>query len=104
MGVDLKTLRPLPSVEGYSTTGGYSGRAVKPIALAKTMLIGKLIRDSYGGGRTLSGIGGVETGSDAAEFLLLGSNTVQAWGPPGGRTFRILCLLPGAFQLTRLGN
>ena len=28
-------------------------------------------------GRTLSGIGGVETGQDAAEFILLGSDTVQ---------------------------
>lgn len=28
-------------------------------------------------GKSLSGIGGVETGSDAAEFILLGSDTVQ---------------------------
>ncbi len=28
-------------------------------------------------GVSLSGIGGVETGSDAAEFILLGSDTVQ---------------------------
>ena len=28
-------------------------------------------------GRTLSGLGGVESGSDAAEFILLGSDTVQ---------------------------
>ena len=35
MGVDLDTLRPQPSVEGYTTPGGYSYRAVKPIALAK---------------------------------------------------------------------
>jgi dihydropyrimidine dehydrogenase (NADP+) len=26
---------------------------------------------------SLSGIGGVETGSDAAEFILVGANTVQ---------------------------
>ena len=35
MGINLATLRPEPSVEGYSTPGGYSSRAVKPIALAK---------------------------------------------------------------------
>ena len=35
MGVNLKTLRPDPSVEGYTTPGGYSSVAVKPIALAK---------------------------------------------------------------------
>ena len=35
MGINLDTLRPEPSVEGYSTPGGYSSKAVKPIALAK---------------------------------------------------------------------
>jgi hypothetical protein len=35
MGVNLDTLRPEPAVEGHSTQGGYSYRAVKPIALAK---------------------------------------------------------------------
>ena len=35
MGINLNTLRPEPSVEGYSTPGGYSCKAVKPIALAK---------------------------------------------------------------------
>ena len=35
MGVNLETLRPEPIVEGYTTPGGYSGKAVKPIALAK---------------------------------------------------------------------
>ena len=35
MGINLDTLRPEPSVEGHSTPGGYSSKAVKPIALAK---------------------------------------------------------------------
>ena len=35
MGINLETLRPEPSVEGYTTPGGYSCKAVKPIALAK---------------------------------------------------------------------
>merc|ERR1719183_2392120 len=60
MGVNLKTLRPEPSVEGYSTPGGYSAAAVRPIALAKCMSLAKMIRDEYPG-RSLSGIGGVET-------------------------------------------
>ena len=34
-------------------------------------------KDYVGKGKSLSGIGGVETGSDAAEFILLGSDTVQ---------------------------
>lgn len=33
MGVDLDTFAPLPSVQGQGSHGGYSGPAVKPIAL-----------------------------------------------------------------------
>jgi len=76
MGVNLETLRPEPSVEGYTTPGGYSSRAVKPIALRMVMEIAQLIRKEYPG-RSLSAIGGVETGNDAAEFILLGADTVQ---------------------------
>lgn len=74
----MDSLRPEPCVEGYSTPAGYSARAVKPIALAKVMAISQMIRREYGGKRSVSGIGGVETGRDAAEFILLGSSTVQA--------------------------
>lgn len=76
IGVDLDTLRPEPSVEGYTTPGGYSCRAVMPIALRMVMEIARVIRDEFPD-RTLSGIGGVETGNDAAQFLLLGADTVQ---------------------------
>ena len=76
MGVDLKTLRPMPTVEGYTTPGGYSSRAVKPIALRMVMEIAQMIRKDFPG-RTLSAIGGVETGHDAAEFILMGGDTVQ---------------------------
>jgi hypothetical protein len=34
-------------------------------------------RDFPEQGKSLSGLGGVNTGRDAAEFILLGSNTVQ---------------------------
>ncbi|MEO0532230.1 MAG: NAD-dependent dihydropyrimidine dehydrogenase subunit PreA [Planctomycetota bacterium] len=76
IGVDLETLRPEPNVEGYTTPGGYSCVAVRPIALRMCMEIATLIRDEFPG-RTLSGLGGVETGEDAAQFILLGSHTVQ---------------------------
>ncbi len=76
MGVNLDTLRPEPSVEGYTTPGGYSSRAVKPIALRMVMEIAQVIRKEFPG-RSLSAIGGVETGNDAAEFILLGAGTVQ---------------------------
>ncbi|HUS38890.1 MAG: NAD-dependent dihydropyrimidine dehydrogenase subunit PreA [Pirellulales bacterium] len=76
LGVDLETLRPEPSVEGYTTPGGYSCQAVLPIALRMVMEIATVIRDEFPD-RTLSGIGGIETGTDAAQFILLGADTVQ---------------------------
>ena len=76
IGVNLETLRPEPSVEGYTTPGGYSCKAVLPIALRMCMEVAQLIRGEFPG-RSLSGIGGVESGSDAAQFILLGCDTVQ---------------------------
>ena len=51
MGINLKTLRPEPSVEGYSTPGGYSAPAVKPIALARCMALGQMIDKEFGGNK-----------------------------------------------------
>ena len=76
IGINLDTLRPEPSVEGYTTPGGYSSRAVKPIALRMVMEVATMIRSEFPG-RTLSGLGGIESGKDAAEFILLGADTVQ---------------------------
>ena len=76
IGVDLDTLRPEPSVNGYTTPGGYSCKAVRPIALRICMEIAMVIRNEFPG-RTLSGIGGIESGGDAAQYILLGSDTVQ---------------------------
>ena len=74
--VDLDTLRPEPTVEGYTTPGGYSCSAVRPIALRMVKECAEVIRDQFPG-RTLSAIGGVESGADAAQFILLGGDTVQ---------------------------
>ncbi len=76
MGVNLETLRPEPTVEGHSTPGGYSSVAIRPIALRMCAEIATMIRSEFPG-RTLSGIGGIERGSHAAEFILLGADTVQ---------------------------
>ena len=78
MGVDLDTLRPEPTVEGYTTPGGYSCTAVRPIALRMVKECAETIRDKFPNqDRTLSAIGGVESGADAAQFILLGGDTVQ---------------------------
>jgi dihydropyrimidine dehydrogenase (NADP+)/dihydropyrimidine dehydrogenase (NAD+) subunit PreA len=76
IGVNLETLRPEPTVEGHTTLGGYSCKAIMPIALRMCMELARMIRDEFPG-RSLSGIGGVESGRDAAQFLLLGCDTVQ---------------------------
>src|ERR1041385_8129 len=76
MSVNLDTLRPEPAVEGYTTPGGYSSKAVRPIALRMVMEIATMIRAEFPG-RSLSGLGGIESGNDAAQFILLGGDTVQ---------------------------
>ncbi len=76
MGVNLDTLAPEPAVEGHSTPGGYSGQAIRPIALRMVAETAALIRDRYPG-RSLSAIGGVERAEHAIEHLLLGATTVQ---------------------------
>jgi dihydropyrimidine dehydrogenase (NADP+)/dihydropyrimidine dehydrogenase (NAD+) subunit PreA len=76
IGVNLQTLRPEPTVQGYSTPGGYSGKAIRPIALRMCMEIAQVIGREFPG-RSLSGVGGIESGYDAAQFILLGCDTVQ---------------------------
>src|SRR6059036_2459568 len=76
MGVNLDTLRPEPTVEGFTTPGGYSCKSVRPIALRMVMEIATMIRREFPG-RSLSAIGGIESGGDAAQFILLGADTTQ---------------------------
>jgi dihydropyrimidine dehydrogenase (NAD+) subunit PreA len=73
IGVDLERMVPLPRVGGASTNGGYCGPAVKPIALH---LASALAREP-GIKVPISGIGGISNWRDAAEFIALGSTSVQ---------------------------
>ena len=73
MEVDLDHFAPAPMVDGQGTHGGYCGPAVKPIALN---MVGSIARDTRGS-LPISGIGGITTWRDAAEFILMGSGTVQ---------------------------
>lgn len=73
-GVNPHTLVAAPAVHGQSALGGYSGNAVKPIALR---FIAELARDKELSGMHISGMGGIETWQDALEFILLGSGSVQ---------------------------
>jgi dihydropyrimidine dehydrogenase (NAD+) subunit PreA len=73
VGVDLATWAPKPDVRGRGSHGGYSGPAVKPIALYMTSA---LAQDPEVG-IPISAIGGVADWHDAVEFMLLGATTVQ---------------------------
>jgi len=73
-GVDLDTMTPRPIVGNRSSHGGYCGPAVKPIALN---MVAAIAGDPATAKVPLSGIGGVTTWRDAAEFILLGATNVQ---------------------------
>lgn len=74
MNIDLESFVSAPNVDGKSAVGGYSGKAVKPIALR---FIHDLKKDEYLQNVPVSGMGGIETWRDAAEFMALGCETVQ---------------------------
>ncbi len=73
IGVNLDTLRPMPTVEGYTVPGGYSSQAVRPIALRMVSQLALALPKET----SISGIGGIENSHDAIEFMLLGASTVQ---------------------------
>ena len=61
-------------VAGLLTVSGYSGRAVRPIALRHILELAQLSESSK---LELSGVGGIETWRDAMEFIQLGCSNVQ---------------------------
>ena len=84
--IDFENMTAMPVVNGKSSISGYSGAAVKPIALRfcaqvlQDQEIHKLVKANghdYGHGHEMSGIGGIETWRDAAEFLALGCRNLQ---------------------------
>ncbi len=72
--IDLEKKIGLPIVDGKSSISGYSGKAVKPIALR---FIQQMRQDPRLKDLAISGIGGIETWEDAAEFILIGATTLQ---------------------------
>lgn len=74
MGVDLDVMSPWPHVGGKGTHGGMCGPAVKPIALN---MVAEIARMPATRGIAMSGIGGIESWKDAAEYMALGCGTVQ---------------------------
>ena len=68
------TMSPQSAVSEKQTVSGYSGRAVKPIALR---YIYEMAANTIMKNVELSGIGGIETWRDALEFIQLGCRNVQ---------------------------
>ncbi|HJW70430.1 MAG TPA: dihydroorotate dehydrogenase [Candidatus Binatia bacterium] len=67
LAVDVETRRP----RLRSVTGGLSGPAIKPVALAMTWALARSVRIP------VVGIGGIRSGEDALEFLCCGARAVQ---------------------------
>jgi len=72
--VNLDNFSPEPSIDGKGSHGGYCGPAVKPIALN---MVAEIARDGETRDLPISGIGGITTWRDAAEFMALGAGNVQ---------------------------
>jgi dihydropyrimidine dehydrogenase (NAD+) subunit PreA len=86
MGVDLDTMKIMPTIAGKSSHGGYAGPAVKPIALH---LLSQISADPEVN-LPISGIGGINNWKDALEFILLGATSVQLCTAVMHRGFRII--------------
>jgi len=71
--IGLDDWTPKPNVFGVGAESGYSGPAVKPIALHFIADMAKCKEL----GLPLSGIGGIETWVDCLEYLLVGASTIQ---------------------------
>ncbi len=67
MSVDVRTRRPRLS----TVTGGLSGPAIKPVALAKVYEAARAVAIP------VFGVGGITSAEDAIEFLLVGATAVQ---------------------------
>lgn len=72
--IDLENMTAMPVVNGKSSISGYSGAAVKPVALR---FIAQMLQNEKLKNVPMSGIGGIETWRDSLEFLLLGCRNLQ---------------------------
>lgn len=94
--IDGDALTARPVIDGKSCVSGYSGKAVRPIALR---FIRELASDPVAGQMPLSGIGGIETWRDALDFLLLGCTNLQVCTSVMQYGYRIIDDLREGLQL-----
>ena len=67
MAIDLKKRRPVLA----NVTGGFSGPAIKPVALRMVWQVARAVKVP------IIGIGGIMNATDALEFILAGATAVQ---------------------------
>ncbi len=84
LGFNLDTWSPYPEVDGRSTYGGYSGPAIKPVALKCVSEIAGKVQIP------ISAVGGLWDWKDGVEFLLAGAETVQSCTAVMAMGFRII--------------
>lgn len=66
MAVDVRSRRPML----YTTTGGLSGPAIRPVAVRCTYLVARAVSIP------VIGMGGITTARDALEFILVGATAI----------------------------
>ena len=72
--IDIENITAMPVVNGKSSISGYSGAAVKPIALR---FITQMKQHPDLANVPITGVGGIETWRDALEFILVGASNLQ---------------------------
>lgn len=84
MKIDLETARPILA----NKTGGYSGKAIKPIGVRCVYDIAQHIKIP------VIGVGGITTGEDVIEYIMAGASAVQIGSAVyyrGPEVFRLVC-------------
>jgi len=85
MAIDIKTRRPVIG----NITGGLSGPAIKPIALALVYEVAGAVKVP------VIGCGGIATAADALEFIMAGASAVQVGSATYGNPRASLDVLEG---------
>lgn len=96
VAVNPHTYISSPAVHGHSAVGGYSGLAVRPIALR---FIAEMAANPDLMGMHLSAMGGIETWRDALEFILLGGRSIQVTTAVMQYGYRIIDDLKSGFNM-----
>ena len=97
MAIDLRTKRPVLA----NITGGFSGPAIKPVALRMVYQVYKAVNIP------IIGIGGIQTAEDVLEMMLAGATAVEVGAANVADPFackKIIEALPAAMKQYGINN